>query len=479
MPPIHIPILRQGVVYKSLDTIEVVNPSDGNIAAIVSQANSGLIRKDINTIDDAGKALRSYSCQALLEISKKAGELFLNGTLPIFDGEPVQSPEDYMKSLAATSGLPFVLIKRNMEKIYTVFMEMGSIISGLTRGLPLEVIDSGVGVQSDIPVSYYPAANALGLVLPSNSPGVNSLWMPAFALKVPVIIKPGREEPWTPSRIISAFIAAGAPREAFSFYPANHEGASSVIDGADRVLVFGGEDTVNQYSGDSTVSVHGPGWSKVVIGDDCVDNYKDYIDLICESVAINSGRSCINASAVLSSKHGEAIAMAMAQKLAKITPCDIDAPDAALASFANANMAAFIDQTIEVGLQAKGARDLTAEIRGSSNRLIKLNNRTFVLPTVIWCDSPHHPLFNKEFLFPYVSVTETKESQFLDTMGSSLVVSLVSENKSLISDFVASPVIDRLNIGAIPTNKVNWDQPHEGNLFEFLYKRRAIQRVAI
>ena len=25
------------------------------------------------------------------------------------------------------------------------------------------------------------------------------------------------------------------------------------------------------------------------------------------------------------------------------------------------------------------------------------------------------------------------------------------------------------------TNHVEWDQPHEGNLFEFLYKRRSIQ----
>jgi hypothetical protein len=24
--------------------------------------------------------------------------------------------------------------------------------------------------------------------------------------------------------------------------------------------------------------------------------------------------------------------------------------------------------------------------------------------------------------------------------------------------------------------KIAWDQPHEGNLFEFLYKRRAIDR---
>ena len=33
----------------------------------------------------------------------------------------------------------------------------------------------------------------------------------------------------------------------------------------------------------------------------------------------------------------------------------------------------------------------------------------------------------------------------------------------------------RLNLGRLPTAHVEWNQPHEGNLFEFLYHRRAIQ----
>ena len=43
---------------------------------------------------------------------------------------------------------------------------------------------------------------------------------------------------------------------------------------------------------------------------------------------------------------------------------------------------------------------------------------------------------------------------------------------------IASPWIERLNLGPLPTSRVQWDQPHEGNLFEFLYRRRAIQRAA-
>ena len=45
-----------------------------------------------------------------------------------------------------------------------------------------------------------------------------------------------------------------------------------------------------------------------------------------------------------------------------------------------------------------------------------------------------------------------------------------------VDKFLESPLIRRLNLAAIPTRKISWDQPHEGNLFEFLYRRRALGR---
>ena len=100
---------------------------------------------------------------------------------------------------------------------------------GLSRGLDLSILDRGYGEQNGTRLTFCPAGMALGLVMPSNSPAVNSLWLPAIALKTPVIIKPGREEPWTPFRLIQAFIAAGAPAEAFGFYPTDHEGAGAAV----------------------------------------------------------------------------------------------------------------------------------------------------------------------------------------------------------------------------------------------------------
>jgi hypothetical protein len=98
----------------------------------------------------------------------------------------------------------------------------------------------------------------------------------------------------------------------------------------------------------------------------------------------------------------------------------------------------------------------------------------YLLPTIIHCPNFDHPLANREFLFPFASVTNVPQADMLDTIGPSLVVTAITEDKAWINELLESPHIDRLNIGPTPTNRVQWDQPHEGNLFEFLYKRRSI-----
>src|SRR5206468_4944409 len=163
-------------------------------------------------------------------ICARAAERFMEADLPLGEDGGTQSPADHVKALSATSGLPHALCRRNMAKIHQVLTEMPTILRGLTRGLDLEVIDRGIGEQAGVPVSFFPVTSALGVVLPSNSPGVNSLWIPAIPLKVPVVLKPGREEPWTPYRIIQAFIAAGAPAVAFSVYPTGRRGSGVVLD---------------------------------------------------------------------------------------------------------------------------------------------------------------------------------------------------------------------------------------------------------
>jgi hypothetical protein len=470
MAPIHIPALRFGVPYRSADLVTTTG-------AEVSQVNSGLIRRDLRRIGEAAAELQAIPSERLLDICHQAGELFLSGSVPVGEDGRAQSAEDYVRQASASCGLPHALVRSNMGKIAHVLLEMRSILKGLTRGLDPAVIDAGMGEQQGVPVSFYRTADSLGVVLPSNSPGVNSLWIPAIALKVPVVLKPGRDDPWTPYRIAQSLIAAGCPRSALSYYPTTHEGAHALLAACGRSLLFGDASITKRYAGDPRVELHGPGYSKVLIGDDRAGSWRDLIEILASSVAANGGRSCINASAIVVPAHGREIAEALAARLAEVIPRDADDPQAVLAGFANPAMAESISAAIDRDLEVAGAEDCSARHR-STPRLVQLQGRTFLQPTVVYCDSFDHPLANREFLFPYCSVVELPQAEMLGRIGPSLVVSAVSDDPAWRRSLLASPLIHRLNLGAMPTSHVHWDQPHEGNLFDVLYRRRAVQTVA-
>jgi len=472
----HIPVLRLGRTYSSLDRAEVQNHHSGEVKASVSLVNAGLIRKDLRKIEASRAVLKSLSVARLIELTAQAGEQFLNGTLPLGDGGHTQTPQEYVETLSLTSGLPWVMVRRNMEKIHHAMAHMATVLTGLTRGLDTTIIDHGYGEQYGTRIGLYPSAQALGLVMPSNSPAVNSLWLPAIALKTPVIIKPGREEPWTPYRLIQAFIAAGVPAEAFGFYPTDHEGAGEILRSCGRALIFGDKNTTDQYANNPAVQVHGPGFSKILIGEDQIENWTEYVDLMVSSIAENGGRSCINASAVVVPKYAAEIAEALAQKLGPVVPTKPEDPAARLSGFANPKMAEYIDSAIDQDLQVSGAEDVTAKYRGGP-RKVEFEGGTYLRPTVVRCDSFVHPLANREFLCPYASIVEVPQAEMLAQIGPSLVVTALTKDPAFTEALLDSALIERLNLGPVPTMKISWDQPHEGNMFEFLWRRRSIERA--
>ena len=470
----HLPALRRGKPYASLDRITVSDCRNGDALAHLSQVNAGIIRKDLARIDEARVALKQLSCDRLLDICRQAAALFLNEALPLGDQGHSQTPRQYIETLSATSGLPFVMVRRNMQKIAAALQQMPTILNSLTRGLDLGILDRGLGEQAGVKISFYAAAPCLGLVMPSNSPGVNSLWLPAIPLKIPVILKPGREEPWSPWRIIQSLIAAGCPAEAFGFYPTDHEGAAEILRGCGRALVFGDHSTTAPYAGNPAIQVHGPGLSKILIGDDQIERWPEFVDLMVASIADNGGRSCINASAVVVPKHAAEIAEALAQKLGPVAPMPASDEDARLSAFANPRMAESIDAAIEAGLGNPGAIEVTAKHR-TGPRKVDFEGAAYLRPTVVLCGSFEHPLANREFLCPYASVVQVPQADMLSRIGPSLVVTAITQDPAFRSALLESPLIDRLNLGPIRTTQVAWDQPHEGNLFEFLYRRRALE----
>ena len=480
---LHLPILRQGVPYRSLDVVTVPHHRTREPFVEISQANGGLIRRDLRPEQQAAarEALARIPFERLIAICAEAADRFLSDRLPVGDAQ--QSPDDYIQQLTATTGMPHALGRRNMQRVAGVMREMRTVLRGLTRGLDLSILDAGYGEHAGHAISFYPRTQALGVVLPSNSPGVHSLWVPAVALKIPLVLKPGSAEPWTPYRIAQAFMKAGCPPEAFSYYPADHAGAGEVLRRTGRSMFFGDVAAVGGWEGDPRVELHGPGYSKILIGDDLLagDEWERHLDLMAGSIADNGGRSCVNASGVwVAASHAPRVAEAIARRLATIVPRAADDERATLAPFVDPRVAERISAQIDTGLDAPGAREVTREVR-QTPRLLMSDGCAYLQPTLILCDSPDHPLANREFLFPYAAVVAVSPDQMArmpEAMGKTLVVTALTRDRRLCDRLLASPLVDRLNIGGIPTNQISWDQPHEGNLFEHLYARRSFQQSA-
>ena len=280
---LNIPVYRWGQPYTSMEVDEVAHFATGEPIARVSRANGGLVQRDMRKAAQAREALRAVPIDDLIDRIVSAGELYLHGELPMGDG--TQTPDEFVRAQSATTGLPERLARANMKKNgVRADRTCGGSSTALTRELELDVLTDGHGEERGVPISYQAQSPVLGLVLPSNSPGVHTLWLPVVPLQLGLVLKPGSQEPWTPYRIAEAFFAAGIPREAISIYPGGHDVGAAVLETCGRSMMFGGQAAVDQHRGNPRVQVHGPGFSKILFGDDVVDRWPDYLDLLVESV---------------------------------------------------------------------------------------------------------------------------------------------------------------------------------------------------
>lgn len=463
--------LRWGKPYESLDFNDVVHFDSGEPIARIGMVGGGIVGRDMRKADQARKALLELSTDELIERCKQAAVLFESADLPV--GDSTQSVDDFVHQQSASTGLPEHMCRSNMAKNSFVLSNIDQILDCLTRGLDLSILARGYGEEGrGVIVSYQAQTPILGAVLPNNSPGVHTLWLPAIPLQIGLALKPGSQEPWTPYRMVSAFIQAGIPAAAFGLYPGGHDAGGAIMTKTSRSMIFGSAQTVAQHAGNPRVQAHGPGFSKILIGDDVVDDWEQYLDLMVESVLSNSGRSCINCSGIWASRHTREIAAAIAKRIGPVDVSSPDDPNAQLAAFTAAAMATGTYAMVQQDLAETGVTDMTADY---GEKLIEREHCAYLRPMVVHADSPDRAVAAKEYMFPFVSVVECPQDQMLSRIGPTLVGTVLTADQSLIDGAGACIEIDRVNIGPIPTNRLNWLQPHEGNIIDFLFRSRAYQ----
>ena len=469
---IELPAIRWGKPYESLDVDEIRHFYTGEPVARIHSVGSGIIQRDAKKAKNARHALQAITPTELIDRCKKAGELFESGTLAVGDSQ--QTPEDFIQQQSATTGMPVSMCRANVVKNAFVLKNIDKILDALTRGLSLDVLARGYGDEGrGVTISYQAQCDALGAVLPSNSPGVHTLWLPVIALQMGLVLKPGSSEPWTPYRVYSAMVEAGIPPEAISLYPgAGADIGSAILTSCRRSMIFGGPQTVDQYAGNPKVQVHGPGYSKILFGEDTVDQWEDYLDLMVDSVYRNGGRSCINVSSIYAPRHSKEIAEALASKLGPIEVLPPEDENAGLAAFTIEGAAKAILGSIERDAEATNVTDMTASY---GDRLVEKPPVAYLRPVVLHHASAESDTRNKEQMFPMVNVVECPQDKMLSAIGPTLVGTAITDDDTWKQELIGSIDIDRLNLGPIPTPQLDWLQPHEGNLIEFLYRSRALQ----
>ena len=167
-------------------------------------------------------------------------------TLPL--GDDSQTPEDYVVQVSATTGLPHVLARRNMQKIRSMLAEMESVLNGLTRNIDWEILDRGFGEVDGHSLSFFPRAQSLGVVLPEQ-----------FARSAFVVDSGRAAEDAARAEARQRRAVDSLPnypgvdsrrraREAFSFYPADHAGAAEILRSCGRGMIFGDASTTKHVA---------------------------------------------------------------------------------------------------------------------------------------------------------------------------------------------------------------------------------------
>ena len=162
----------------------------------------------------------------------------------------------------------------------------------------------------------------------------------------------------------------------------------------------------------------------------------------------------------------------LAERLGPVEVKPPEDPTAGLAAFTVPGVAKAIWDSIEADLAEDGVTHSTGQY---GPRLEELERAAYLRPTIIHCASPEAAIAKKEFMYPFCTVVECPQDKMIEKIGPTLVCSGITEDESFAHALSDATHIDRLNIGPIPTIKLDWLQPHEGNIVEFLFRARAFQ----
>ena len=302
-----------------------------------------------------------------------------------------------------------------------------------------------------------------------NGPGVHGLWPQALALGYRVAVRPSRREPLTAHRLVNALRQAGFRAEDAVYLPTDHAGADEIIRSADIAMVYGGQDVVDKYADDPTVVVNGPGRAKILITAD--RDWRDYIDIIVDSIANLGGMACVNTTAVL--YEGDAVPLARGDRRAV-------GGDRAAAVRRRAS-----DTAHPIRRQGNGFGELPGgQGRGNDARCSApirwwppwvTGMPRYARRCMCW-PSPISTSSTSSCRFRACGCRRGRVMPGMEPLRRSLVLTAITGDENLIDDLIAEPTVSNVYCGRHPTYYAAPEIPHDGFLADVLMRNKGFIR---
>lgn len=390
-----------------------------------------------------------------LELLAKAADLFESAVL---DGQTV---DDYLDLVSRCAGVPRAIAHASVAAIARTLRALpDSLAQEIPRGAVTGVDDPRV---RDGAAYWARRGKTLAVHASGNTPGVHSLWPSALALGYAVAVRPSSREPFTPQRLVRAFREAGLTRQV-ALLPTAHDVADTLVEQADRALVYGGQAVVDKYAGNPAVLTQGPGRSKTLITDDV--DWRDHLDTVAASVAGLGGAACTCTTAVLVEGDGataDAFAAALAERLAAYTA---EHPRTELPEETARQLADHVAR-VAAGTTRHGAAEIVETVRPGT---------AVLRPVVAVAADSRAPVLDVELPFPCVWIAPFDRADGIGPLAGSLVVSAITEDLGLAQRLLDEPGIPNVYIGSHPTTWMKPGVPHDGYLSEHLMTTKGVIR---
>jgi acyl-CoA reductase-like NAD-dependent aldehyde dehydrogenase len=403
----------------------------------------------VNKSIDTQRKLRPLPAPQREVALARAADVFVSSTIAGLDFD------SYVELTCRVSGLPMTAARAGAH----------AVAESLTTACEAVRPARPSGASPDWRELSTPAGGAVwvrrGEVLavhaPGNAPGVHGLWPQALALGYRVAIRPSRRDPFTANRLIHTLRQTGFRAGDALYLPTDHTVADDVIRAADLAMVYGGRDVVDRYAQDPRVLTNGPGQTKILITAEY--DWREYLDVIVDSIVNLGGMACVNATAVLCEGDAEPLAHAIAERLSTIEPLPNTDERAVLPTTSIEAARALADH-----LAAKAAG--TVAILGADQVVADLGGGFAALrPAVHLLAGPDPAKLNVELPFPCVWVSPWSRADGIVSLRNSLVLNAITSDDE--------PTVTNVYRGRRATHYTAPHIPHEGFLADFLMRNKG------